>query len=283
MKEIILSANAKINITLDVVGRRENGYHDVKMIMQSLEYADKVKVELAEKGIDLKCSVDYLPLDDKNLAYKAAKFFLEETGIKTGVKIFIEKNIPVAAGLAGGSTDAAAVLKALNVLTNANLSIEKLMEIGLMLGADVPYCILGKTALAEGLGEILTVLPPLKESIVCLAKPSYSVNTGQVYKEIDQKKNLLHPDTEGAIKAIEMGDNKLLGQRMYNCLEEVTGDKYSVIGKIKSIMYDHNSYGAMMSGSGPSVFGFFENMEDAQKAQKEIKKICEFCVITKTI
>ncbi len=283
MKTVTVNAHAKINITLDVTGRRENGYHDVKMIMQMLDICDKVTVSLRESGISLSNSVKFLPVDSKNLAYRACELFLEETGIKSGADIYIEKNIPVSAGLAGGSSDAAAVLEAMNVLTEANLPLERLMEIGLKLGADVPYCLFKKTALAEGLGEKLTPISPLKKSIVCLAKPDYNVNTASVYKEYDLKKNTMHPDTEGAIFAIENNDLKLLGKRMYNVLEEVTGEKYSVIGKIKSIMYDNGSVGAMMSGSGPSVFGFFEDSLSAFRAKEEIEKLCSFCVVTQTI
>ena len=283
MDTITVNAHAKINITLDVTGRRENGYHDVKMIMQMIDIYDRVTVSLKDEGISLKNSVEFLPVDSRNLAYRACELFLKETNIKTGADIYIEKNIPVSAGLAGGSSDAAAVLEALNVLTKANLSTKKLMEIGLNLGADVPYCLFKKTALAEGLGEKLTEIAPLKKSIVCLAKPDYNVNTASVYKEYDLKKNTMHPDTEGAIRAIENNDLKLLGKRMYNVLEEVTGEKYSVIGKIKSIMYDNGSVGAMMSGSGPSVFGFFEDEICARKAKAEIEKLCSFCTVTHTI
>ena len=283
MDTITVNAHAKINITLDVTGRRENGYHDVKMIMQMIDIYDRVTVSLKDEGISLKNSVEFLPVDSRNLAYRACELFLKETNIKTGADIYIEKNIPVSAGLAGGSSDAAAVLEAMNVLTKANLSTKKLMEIGLNLGADVPYCLFKKTALAEGLGEKITEIAPLKKSIVCLAKPDYNVNTASVYKEYDLKKNTMHPDTEGAIRAIENNDLKLLGKRMYNVLEEVTGEKYSVIGKIKSIMYDNGSVGAMMSGSGPSVFGFFEDEICARKAKAEIEKLCSFCTVTHTI
>ncbi len=283
MDTITVNAHAKINITLDVTGRRENGYHDVKMIMQMIDIYDRVTVSLKDEGISLKNSVEFLPVDSRNLAYRACELFLKETNIKTGADIYIEKNIPVSAGLAGGSSDAAAVLEAMNVLTKANLSTKKLMEIGLNLGADVPYCLFKKTALAEGLGEKLTEIAPLRKSIVCLAKPDYNVNTASVYKEYDLKKNTMHPDTEGAIRAIENNDLKLLGKRMYNVLEEVTGEKYSVIGKIKSIMYDNGSVGAMMSGSGPSVFGFFEDEICARKAKAEIEKLCSFCTVTHTI
>ena len=283
MNTVTVNAYAKINLTLDVVGRRENGYHDVRMIMQSLELCDKVTVTLKSDGISLKNSVPYLPVGEKNLAWRACSLFFEETGIKGGADIYIEKNIPVSAGLAGGSSDAAAVLEALNALTGTPLTLEKLMEIGLKLGADVPFCLFKKTALAEGLGEKLTSLKPLEKSIICLAKPDYSVNTASVYKEYDSKRNYMHPDTEGAIEAIADNDLKLLGKRMYNVLEEVTGEKYSVIGEIKSIMYDNGSVGAMMSGSGPSVFGFFENEADAVRAKEEIHKLCSFCTVTKTL
>lgn len=283
MDNITLKGYAKINLTLDVTGIRDNGYHDVKMIMQNIDLYDNVTIKLTDEEIVIKSNADYIPSGKKNIAYRAAELFFEETGIKKGCEIYIEKNIPVAAGLAGGSVDGACVLKGLNILTNAGLSDEKLAEIGLKLGADVPYCLLGKTALAEGLGEKLTEIAPLKKTIICLAKPDYSVNTASVYKEFDNIKNVMHPDTDGALDAIKKGDIRQLGKRLYNVLEEVTGQKYSVIGQIKGIMYDHGSIGAVMSGSGPSVFGFFENEEDALSASKEIKKLCSFATVTTTL
>lgn len=283
MDEITLKGYAKINLTLDVTGRRENGYHDVKMLMQNIDLYDNVKVKLTDKGITIKSNAGYIPLNNKNIAYKAAELFFNETGIEKGCDIYIEKNIPVSAGLAGGSVNGACVLKALNTLTKANLSDEKLREMGLKIGADVPYCLSGKTALAEGLGEILTPVTPLKKAVICLAKPDYSVNTAQVYKDFDSLKNVMHPDTKGAIDAIDRGDIKELGKKLYNVLEEVTGKKYSVIGQIKGIMYDFGSIGAVMSGSGPTVFGFFENEKDALKASEEIKKLCSFVTVTTTL
>ncbi|MBQ5674494.1 MAG: 4-(cytidine 5'-diphospho)-2-C-methyl-D-erythritol kinase, partial [Lachnospiraceae bacterium] len=202
MEKLIKKAYGKINLGLDVLRRRPDGYHEVKMIMQMVDIYDTLTFEKREDNqIVLSANREDIPCDESNLIYKAAKLLFDYKQVSYGVNIHLEKRIPVAAGMAGGSTDAAAALVGINKLFALGLSMEELKEIGVKIGADVPYCILGKTALAEGLGEILTVLPPLKESIVCLAKPSYSVNTGQVYKEIDQKKNLLHPDTEGAIKA----------------------------------------------------------------------------------
>ena len=192
-----IKAYAKINISLDVVGKRkEDGYHLLRMIMQNIDLYDEIYVEKRKEGITIDCNKNYVPTDSRNLAYKAAMLFKEKYNIKEGVYINIIKNIPVSAGLAGGSTDGAAVLKLMNKLFEINASDEELMEMGLSLGADIPYCIKGGTALCEGVGEKITPLKPFKDKILVLVKPSFGVSTKEVYKAFDLEKARIHPRTE---------------------------------------------------------------------------------------
>lgn len=283
MKEITLKSRAKINITLDVTSKREDGYHLVKMIMQTIDLADDVTVRTGVGGnISIKNNLPYLPRDNRNLAYRAAELFFSHTGLgNDGVFINIHKRIPVAAGLAGGSTNGAAVLKALNTLYNTNLSIETLMDIGLKLGADVPYCICGGTMLAEGIGEILTKLSPMPECTVVLCKPPFSVSTAMVYSKLNCAKLQERPDTAGVIYALATNDYSGIVHRMYNVMEDVTGGMHREIGEIKKVLLDCGADGAVMSGSGPSTFGLFSNQENAQKAYSMLKAVYKDTFITK--
>lgn len=285
LDKTVIKTHPKINISLDVLSKRPDGYHEVKMIMQSLAIYDQVSVELTDDSeISVGTNVSYLPNDKSNIAYKAAALFIEYFNIKnTGVKIFIEKNIPVAAGMAGGSTNAAGVLKALNTLTGINCDEKTLMEIGVKVGADVPYCIYGKTALAEGLGEILTPIKQFPETVVCLAKPDVSVSTAEIFKALNAKKIEAHPDTKGIISAIEDGDVYAVSKRMYNVLESVTAQKLPVINELKGIMLDYGAMGTIMTGSGPTVFGLFEDEIQAEKARQELAKAVSYTMVTKTI
>ena len=281
MNKITLDANAKINLSLDVTGRREDGYHFVSMVMQSVSLCDRVELEKADE-IVLETDSGEIPADESNIAYKAAKLFVEKYGIDGGVKIKIEKNIPVCAGLAGGSTDAAAVLKGLNLLYGLGLTEEELMETGLKLGADVPFCIMGGTALAEGIGEKLTGIASFKDVIICLAKPDFSVSTPQAYKDIDSKPVEKHPDNQKMIAAIEKRDIKGVCSEMVNVFEEVMRDKHPQIEEIKRVMKTCGATGTLMSGSGPSVYGVFESAENAEKAESLLKEKM-FCKVIKTV
>ncbi len=281
MDKITLSANAKINLTLDVTGKREDGYHFVSMIMQSVDLSDTVEIEKAEK-ISLSSDSADIPNDEKNIAFKAAKLFFENCGIKGGAKIRITKRIPVCAGLAGGSTDAAAVLKGLNLLYNTEKTEKELMEMGLKLGADVPYCIMGKTALAEGIGEKLTPVAHFKDVIICLAKPDFSISTPQAYADIDSKPLEKHPDNQKMIAAITENDLKGVCSEMVNVFEDVTCKRHPEIEQIKKVMLDCGALGALMSGSGPSVYGVFDSTANAEKA-KNLLKDKMFCTVTKTV
>lgn len=282
MKETY-KAHAKINLSLDVTGRRDDGYHIVKMIMQTIDLCDDVTVEITDKkGIFLKTNIPYLPKNRKNIAYKAAEMFLKETGIgDIGIRINIFKRIPVAAGLAGGSTDAAAVLILLNRLLKTEYSEERLMQIGLKLGADVPYCIKGGTMLADGIGEILTPLKPFKNAYIVLCKPPFSVSTAEIYSKINLKKLDKRPDTDGIIKAIENDDYFRVSHRLYNVMEEVTSSMHKEIGEIKSILIENNADGAVMSGSGPSTYGIFKDQGQAQKAYNALKLSYQTTFLTK--
>lgn len=272
MNSIILKGRAKINLTLDVVGKRENGYHDLEMIMQSINLYDTIYIRKTKMtGVRLKSNYSWLPTNEKNIAYKAATLFFEETGIDGGVAIEITKRIPVAAGLAGGSTDAAATLVGLNRLYETGFSKERLMEMGLKLGADVPFCIARGTMLAEGIGEELTQLTPMPYTHLVLVKPPVSASTAVVYKNLDINNIKRHPDTQTVIKALEKGNVREVAQNMANVLEEVTIAMYPEIEDVKRELMKHGAMGAMMSGSGSSVFGLFDSKEAAIKASKHIK------------
>ena len=268
-----LKALAKINLGLDVLGRRENGYHDVRMVMQSVYLYDNVRLEAREEpGIELSSNLYYLPDDSGNIAYKAAQMMIEEFHLEGGVRITLDKHIPVAAGMAGGSSNAAAVLFGMNRLFGLELTRQELMERGVQLGADVPYCILRGTVLAEGIGENLTVLPSIPKCAVLIAKPPVSVSTRVVYEALDSKEIVKHPDIDGLIRALEEGSLKHAAACMGNVLEDVTIPKYPVIREIKQEMMEAGALNAMMSGSGPTVFGLFENKIKARNAQERIRR-----------
>ncbi len=273
MSDVIkLKALAKINLGLDVLGRRENGYHDVRMIMQSIYLYDHVTIEKqAEPGIQLVTNLHYLPVDEKNIAYKAAKMLMEEFQIAGGVKIILEKHIPVAAGMAGGSSNAAAVLVGMNRLFELNLSQQELMDRGVQLGADVPYCVMRGTVLAEGIGEVLTPLAPLPKCYILIAKPAISVSTKVVYEKLDSKKIEDHPDIDAIIAGLEEQNLEKVAASMGNVLERVTVDDYPIIDDIKKVMMEAGALNAMMSGSGPTVFGIFADKKTAKEAQKKVR------------
>lgn len=279
-----IKAYAKVNISLDIVGKRESdGYHLLKMIMQGIDLYDVIDVDKQREGITITCNKNYVPVDERNLAYKAAALFKEIYDIKDGVKINIIKNIPVSAGLAGGSTDGAAVLKAMNKLFNINASNEELMKIGLSLGADIPYCIKGGTALCEGIGEVITPLDSFKDKIIVLVKPSFGVSTKEVYKNFDINKVRKHPETEKLIEAMKSNDLRYVAENMKNLLENVTLRKHKVLIRIKEEMNSCGAIGSMMSGSGPTVFAFFDDMLKAQMCFEKMKgKYCDV-FITRTI
>ncbi|MBS7298317.1 MAG: 4-(cytidine 5'-diphospho)-2-C-methyl-D-erythritol kinase [Eubacteriales bacterium] len=255
----IARSYAKINITLDVLGRRPNGYHDVKMIMQTTGLFDLLIVDKEPYGLSVTTNLKYLPPAEKNIAWKAASAFFEYCNIRGGAKMLIHKNVPVAAGLAGGSGNAAAVICALDKLYNTHLSDEDLCKIGAKLGADVPFCILGGTQLAEGIGEQLTELTPMPKTTVLLVKPPINISTAKIYEKIDSCEDLKHPDTDKVIKAINKGDIKTIAANLSNVMEAVTERENPIITKIKEMMMRDGAIGCVMSGSGPTVFGIFDD------------------------
>lgn len=272
MNSIILKGRAKINLTLDVVGKRDNGYHDLEMIMQTVNLYDTIYIRKTKvPGVRLKSNYSWLPTNEKNIAYRAAELFFKESEICGGVSIEITKRIPVAAGLAGGSTDAAATLVGLNRLYETHYSKEQLMEMGLKLGADVPFCIARGTMLAEGIGEVLTPLEPMPKTYVVLVKPPFSASTATVYKSLDISNIKKHPDTKLVIEALKTGDVKTVAENMQNVLEEVTVAIHPEIDKIKEGFRKHGAMGTMMSGSGTTVFGLFETEEAAKRASRYFK------------
>ncbi len=269
MNSINLKALAKINIGLDVTGIRDDGYHEVRMIMQTVNLFDKVVISKTEDdSVTMSTNLKFLPINDDNLCIKAAKLLLNEFDIHTGVHIDLEKHIPVAAGMAGGSTDAAAVLFGINKLFNLKLNKKQLMERGVKIGADVPYCIMRGTALAEGIGEELSELPPMIKCPVLIAKPGISVSTKEVYESLDSCfSNVKHPDIDQLIEDIKVQDLDAVCAHMGNVLEEVTIPMHPIIADIKNHMLEHGAVGAMMSGSGPTVFGFFKDNKTAKAAK----------------
>lgn len=278
-----IKAYAKINIALDIVGKRDDGYHLLRMIMQTIDLYDIIKIEKIDSEIKIKCNKNYVPTDERNLAYKAAKLFKETYSIKEGVYIDLIKNIPVSAGLAGGSTDAAAVLKLMNKIFNVNASDNELKKIAVKLGADVPYCITGGTALCEGIGEKITQLKPFKDKIIVLIKPPFGVSTKEVYNNFDLSKVIFHPKIEDLIENMESDNIYFIANNMKNLLENVTLRKHRIISNIKEEVRLNGAIGAMMSGSGPTVFALFDDMLKAQICYDNMKKNYNDVFITRTI
>ena len=273
MKDISVKALAKINLGLDVVRRREDGYHEVRMIMQTIHLFDRLEISKNTSGqITMETNLAFLPTNENNLVYKAAKLLTDEFGIKDGVHVWLHKHIPVAAGMAGGSTDAAAVLYGMNRIFDLGLSKEELMERGVKIGADVPYCVMRGTALAEGIGEKLTKLPPMVKCPVLIAKPQINVSTKFVYENLKLDADTEHPDIDRLVADIREKNLTKIAADMGNVLETVTIPAYPVIADIKENMLQNGAVNAMMSGSGPTVFGLFEKEADAVQAYEAMKR-----------
>lgn len=266
-----IKAFAKINLGLDVVRRLENGYHEVKMVMQTVGIYDELTLTRTQEGITVTTDNEELPTDENNLIYKAAKIMMEEYHIPSGIHIHLKKNIPVAAGMAGGSTDAAATFKGINRMFDLDCTLEELMRLGVRVGADVPYCVLGGTALAEGIGEKLTSLNPAPDCYVLVAKPDISVSTKYVYEHLDAEGIEQHPDIDGMVEAIWEESLQGILDRMGNVLERVTVEKYPVIDQLKHRMRELGALNSLMSGSGPTVFGIFINERMAREAFEQMK------------
>lgn len=274
MEEISKKAYAKINLGLDVLRRRPDGYHEVKMIMQTVDIYDTLTFRARpEAGVVLHVDNDKLPSGKDNLVCRAAESLLSAAGISQGVEIYLTKRIPIAAGMAGGSTDAAATLAALNELFGIGYPLERLQEIGVGLGADIPYCLMGGTALSEGIGELLTRLPSPPSALLVIAKPDIDVSTKFVYENLHAESLSYHPDIDGMIEALNVGSLKGITDRLGNVLETVTCREYPVIDEIKELMRDMGAENALMSGSGPTVFGIYKEKDMADKAAGRIKEM----------
>ena len=265
-----IQAFAKLNLTLDILGKREDGYHDLRMVMQSITLADTLTLEENQgEGLRVSANLRFLPTGEKNLAAAAALRFWEALGQEPeNLDIRIEKRIPVCAGMAGGSSDAAAVLRALNQRAGDPFSPKELARLGERVGSDVPYCVLGGTALAEGRGEVLTPLPPLPRCWVVACKPDFPISTPELFAQADRVKLRRRPDTAGLVAALEAGDLGGVARRMYNVFEDVLPARlYTRVAEIKNILIQCGALGANMSGSGPTAFGLFDRLEAAQEAR----------------
>ncbi|MBQ8923799.1 MAG: 4-(cytidine 5'-diphospho)-2-C-methyl-D-erythritol kinase [Lachnospiraceae bacterium] len=280
MKELSVKAYAKVNLALDVLGKRDDGYHNVKMVMQNIGLFDDLTYIYDEEKTDnadgftigITTDNDNIPTDERNLIYKAIKYIFEKYNIKGSMSVVLKKNIPVEAGMAGGSTDCAASIKAVNELCELGLNIQDMMDIGVKLGADVPYCILAKTAISEGIGEVLTEIKSLPDCYILVAKPPVSVSTGMVYNNLKCDELISHPDVDGMVEALREGNLQDVADKMENVLETVTVKLHPEISDIKKIMISMGALNAIMSGSGPTVFGLYNDEEEAKAAKAYILK-----------
>lgn len=283
--EIRVKAFAKLNISLDVVGRLESGYHAMRMVMESVALCDDIRIECQPgEGIAVRTNLSYLPSDDRNIAAAAARLFLRETGISgKGLAVDIHKRIPVCAGMAGGSSDAAAVLRGLNSMLRTGLSRSDLELMGARLGSDVPYCVAGGTALAEERGERLTPLPAMPGCHIVICKPKFPVSTPKLFSRLDMGKIRNRPDTAGIIKGLETGNLREIARRMYNVFEDVLCQEKEDVQMIKSTLLHYEALGAVMSGTGPAVFGVFDDPQKARKAFAALRSVYKDCFLTKNI
>ncbi|WP_417192485.1 4-(cytidine 5'-diphospho)-2-C-methyl-D-erythritol kinase [Blautia sp.] len=267
-----LRARAKINLGLDILGKRDDGYHEVRMLMQTIQMYDLLDIRRkSSPGITLTTNLLYVPSDERNLVYKAAKLLMDEFAIQEGISMKLTKSIPVAAGMAGGSSDAAAAFVGVNKMFHLGLSEQELMERAVQIGADVPYCIMRGTALAEGIGEKLTRLPQLPKCYILVGKPAVNVSTKLAYENLDLQNMGAHPDIDGMISDIENGDLYTMVSRMGNVFEPGIIGKYPVIQEIKDLMEAHGALKAMMSGSGPTVFGIFDDKNKMKAAARVLR------------
>ena len=281
-------AYAKLNLSLDVTGRREDGYHDMLMVMQTISVSDRIDLELTEEpGIQAECNFRYVPTDGRNLAVRAVQVYLQavaENQHETqGVSIRLEKHIPVGAGMAGGSADAAAVLRGMNRLFGSPLNRKELEALAGQVGSDVAFCIAGGTQLAKGRGEQLEDLPPLPPCWIVVCKPGFSISTPELFRKLDEVSLRRHPDTAGMLAALREEDLRGIGIRMYNVFEDVPDRRMRQTGEIKSVLLDHGALGAMMTGTGSAVFGIFSNTEAAERCAADLKKEHRFCRVAEPV
>lgn len=278
-----IKAYSKVNIALDVIGKREDGYHLLKMIMQTVNIYDELTFKKGEEGIHITSNKDFVPTDDKNLVYKAIDLFCDTYDIKREVEVHIEKNIPVEAGMAGGSTDAAATLRAMRDLYRPDIGNDELRLLGVKLGADVPYCIEGGTALCEGIGEVITPLKSFRDKLMVVVKPNFGVSTVKTYKSFNLNDVKKHPKIDNLIEAMSKDDIQYVSDNMMNLLELVTIKEHKEIKDIKEFMCREGALGAMMSGSGPTVFSFFNDIDKANHCADKLRDKYKEVFVTKTI
>ena len=285
MREITEKAYAKLNLSLDVTGRREDGYHELCMLMQTVSLCDTLCIRPREDGrVCASSNLRFIPGDERNLAVRAALRYLEAVGDSgRGLQIELRKEIPVGAGMAGGSADAAAVLRALNRLYEQRLSRAELEELAQKVGSDVAFCVAGGTALARGRGEVLTDLRPMPDCFFVLCKPGFSISTPELFQKLDSAPVRIRPDTSGILAAVEAGDLRALCRRMYNVFEDVDDRRMRTVAEIKGRLLDHRALGAIMTGTGSAVFGVFEREEDARSARAALKGEYPFCCIARPV
>ena len=278
-------ARAKLNLSLDVLAKRPDGFHDLKMVMQAAELSDDVYVELREPGFfRAETNRSYIPCDDRNIAVKAARAFFEAAGLESGAYVKITKRIPVCAGLGGGSSDAAAVIRALNELTGGPLGSEELYAAALKAGSDVPFCLMGGTALAGGRGEVLTPLTPLPKTPAVICMPHFTCSTPELFSRLDSLRTRCRPDTDGLVAALRAGDLAGVARRMYNVFEDALDRRAAqAVGEIKRLLLDSGALGAVMSGSGSAVYGLFRDRETASTAAQNAKALCREVFLTETV
>jgi len=279
-------AFAKINLTLDILRKREDGYHDLEMVMQSVSLYDTLRIVpvVQDKGVSITSTQRFIPNDERNLAVKAARAFFESTGNMIGLDMALTKRIPVCAGLGGGSADAAAVLVALNDLTGAGLTTRQLMALGEKVGSDVPYCVMGGTALARGKGEVLTELPPLPSCYVVLSKPDFSISTPELFSRVDLKKMICRPDTTGLLEGLRQRDLKQVARRVYNVFEDILPPRQrAMVDGIKQLLIHHGALGAAMTGTGSAVYGLFAAEQEANDAYSALSSRYQETFLTQTV
>ena len=285
MREIREKAYAKLNISLDVTGRRDDGYHDMVMVMQSVSLCDELQLRLNDSGkISASSNLRFIPSDERNLAVRAALRYLEAVGESgQGLHIDMRKIIPVGAGMAGGSADAAAVLRGMNTLYGLRLNRKELEELACAVGSDVAFCVAGGTALAKGRGELLEDLPPLPDCFFAICKPEFSISTPELFRKVDETPLRRHPDTAGLVEAIGRGELKEMCRRMYNVFEDVPDRRMRTVAEIKGRLLDHGALGAMMTGTGSAVFGVFRQEAEARSAVAALRNEYRFCFAAKPV
>ena len=285
MRQTQEMAYAKLNISLDVTEKRSDGFHNMVMVMQTVSLCDELSIRMTEDGrIRCRSNLHFIPSDERNLAVRAVLRYLERIGESgQGLELRLHKKIPVGAGMAGGSSDAAAVLRALNRLYDRRLSLEELEELGSAVGSDVAFCVAGGTALARGRGELLSPLEPLPDCHLVICKPEFSISTPELFRKLDAAPLRRHPDTAGLLKAIEEGDLHAMCRRMYNVFEDVEDRRMRTVGEIRGRLLDHGALGAIMTGTGSAVFGVFDRAEQAEQAAREMKKELPFACVARPV